>query len=186
METFVQWELGILHQIQDGATAFGDVFWTVITYFGESGIFWILLSITLMMFQKTRRCGMTMGIALLLGLILGNGVMKNLFARPRPYHLDPTLSFRLLWSEMSTDFSFPSGHTLASFEAATSIFLYYKKWGIATLSFAALIGISRIFLLVHYPSDVLAGALFGILFAVGASFVAKNLYFILKQKFVNF
>ena len=82
--------------------------------------------------------------------------------------------------------SFPSGHTLASFEAATSIFLYYKKWGIAPLSFATLIGISRIFLLVHYPSDVLAGALFGILFAVGASFVAKNLYFILKQKFVNF
>ena len=127
MEAFVQWELGLLHQIQDGATAFGDVFWTVITYFGESGIFWMLLSITLMMFQKTRRCGMTMGIALLLGLILGNGVMKNLFARPRPYHLDPTLSFRLLWSEMSTDFSFPSGHTLASFEAAMSIFLYYKN-----------------------------------------------------------
>ena len=127
-----------------------------------------------------------MGLALLIGVILGNGVMKNLFARPRPYNLDPSLSHRLAFGEMSTDFSFPSGHTLASFEAAMSVFLYHKKWGVATLSFAVLIGISRIFLLVHYPSDVLAGALFGILFAYAASYLSTNLYFIIKQKFVNF
>ena len=137
--------------------------------FGESGIFWIALSLILMIPKKTRRLGFSMGLALLIGLILCNGVLKNVVARARPYHLDPTLSHRLAWGEMSKDFSFPSGHTTASFEAAVAIFLRNKKWGIAALVLAVLIGVSRFFLVVHFPSDIVAGALCGTLFAYLAS-----------------
>ena len=119
-----------------------------------------------------------MGLALLLGVILGNGVLKNVIARPRPYDLDTTLSHLLAWGHMSTDFSFPSGHTLASFEASVALMCHHKKWGIAAFVLAVLVGISRLCLLVHYPTDVIFGALMGsalALFSVWAvSFLWKK------------
>ncbi len=176
IDSIVKWELSLLHAIEDMATEGGDLFWTIITSFGEAGIFWIALSLVLMLIPKTRKAGFSMGLALLIGVILGNGVMKNLFARPRPYDLDPTLSHRLAFGKMSTDFSFPSGHTLASFEAATGLFLHHKKWGIAALVLAFFVCISRLFLLVHYPTDLIFGALFGILFALIGAKVVDLIY----------
>ncbi len=175
-DSLIEWELSLLHLIQDGATEIGSVLWSVITSFGEAGIFWIALSLLLMFPKKTRRAGFSMGLALLLGVILGNGVLKNVIARPRPYDLDPALSHRLAFGEMSTDFSFPSGHTLASFEAATALFCRHKKWGTAALVLAFFVSVSRLFLLVHYPTDLLAGAILGILFAVAASKVVDVLW----------
>lgn len=166
LETLTQWELSFLHTLQDYATETGDVIWTAITSFGEAGIFWIVLSLILMLIPKTRKAGFTMGLALLIGVIVGNGILKNVIARARPYDVDPSLIHRLAWGEMSTDFSFPSGHTLASFEAATGLYLHHKKWGTAALMLAFLVCISRLFLLVHYPTDVVAGATLGILFAI--------------------
>ncbi len=185
METFIQWELEILHRIQENGTDLGAAFWSFITYFGESGIFWIAVALFLLCFKKTRLCGMTMSIALVIGLVLGNGVMKNLFARPRPYTLDPDLHLRLLWGEMTKDYSFPSGHTLASFEAAVALFLYHKKWGSAALFLAVMIAVSRIFLLVHYPSDVIVGAILGSLFALLAFSLAKKCYNALQKRYPN-
>jgi undecaprenyl-diphosphatase len=161
MEALVSWELSFLHAIQDQAGQAWSIFWTLITSFGEAGIFWIALSLLLMIPKKTRKAGFSMGLALLLGVILGNGVLKNVVARPRPYDLDPTLSHLLAWGHMSTDFSFPSGHTLASFEAAVALLCHHKRWGIAALALAFLVGISRLCLLVHYPTDVIFGALMG-------------------------
>ena len=168
-EALTQWELSLLHRIADMATDAGSVIWSAITYFGESGIFWIALSLILMLFKKTRRAGFSMGLALLIGVIVGNGILKNVIGRPRPYTTDPTLSHRLVFGEMTKDFSFPSGHTLASFEAATALFIRHKKWGIAALVLAFFISVSRLFLLVHYPTDLVAGAVLGILFAYLAS-----------------
>lgn len=168
-ETYVQWELSLLHNIQDASTKAGDLLWTVITAFGEGGIFWILLSLSLILFPKTRKAGLSMGLALLFGVILGNGILKNLFARPRPYDLDPTLSHRLAFGKMTTDFSFPSGHTLCAFEGAFALFLRNKKWGAAALTLAFFISLSRLFLLVHYPSDLVAGALLGIFLGFAAT-----------------
>lgn len=176
LESLVQWELSLLHSVQEGATPLWDTIWTAITSFGEAGIFWIALSLALMIPKKTRKAGFSMGLALLIGLVLGNGVMKNLFARPRPYQLDPTLAHRLAWGEMSTDFSFPSGHTLASFEAAVALTLHHRKWGIAALILAVFVSASRLFLIVHYPTDILAGALFGTAFAFLASFTVRFLW----------
>jgi len=176
METIVQWELGLLHAIQEAATEWGNVLWSAVTMIGEAGIFWIVTALVLMFFPKTRKMGFTMGAALLLGVIFGNGVLKNLFARPRPYDLDPTLAHRLQWVEMSGDFSFPSGHTLACFEGATSVFLYHRKWGLAAYALAFTVMLSRLFLLVHYPTDLLAGALLGTLFAFLGSLLVKALW----------
>ena len=179
LEAYLQWELELLHKIEEGASAAGSVFWTVVTSFGDAGLFWILLSLTLLLFPKTRKAGLSMGLALLLGVILGNGILKNLIARPRPYHLDPTLNHRLAWGEMSTDFSFPSGHTLASFEGAFALFLHHKKWGVAALVLAFFVSLSRLFLLVHYPSDLIFGALMGIFLG----FVATKSISLLWKKF---
>ncbi|MBR5295778.1 MAG: phosphatase PAP2 family protein, partial [Clostridia bacterium] len=87
-DVFVEWEISLLHRILESATEWGSIFWTAVTSFGEAGIFWIALSLILMFFPKTRKAGFSMGLALLLGVILGNGVLKNLVARPRPYNLD--------------------------------------------------------------------------------------------------
>ncbi len=177
-DVLTSWELSLLHKIAEGATEWGSFLWTAITSFGEAGIFWIVLSLVLMIFPKTRKAGFSMGLALLLGVIVGNGILKNVIARPRPYTLDPSLSHRLAWGEMSKDFSFPSGHTLASFEAATALYLHHKKWGIAALVLAFFVSVSRLFLLVHYPSDLLAGAALGIFFAFAS---AKTIDFLWKK-----
>ncbi len=177
-EVLTNLEISFLHILQDSATEVTDVIWTAITSFGEAGIFWIALSLVLMLIPKTRKAGFTMGLALLLGVIVGNGVLKNVIARPRPYDFDPALSHRLAWGEMSTDYSFPSGHTLASFEASVGLFLYHRKWGIAALILAFFVCVSRLFLLVHYPSDVLAGAILG----TGFAFLSAKIIDILWKK----
>lgn len=176
MDVLVQHELQFLHLLHNTLTPFWSVFWTIITYFGEGGIFWIALSLTMMIFKKTRKAGFAMGLALLMGVIVGNGILKNVVARPRPYILDPTLSIGLAWGKMSGDFSFPSGHTMASFEASFALFLQHKKGGIAALILALFVAVSRLFLSVHYPTDVLAGALIGLLFAYLATRIVDLLY----------
>ena len=165
IETYLNWELSLLHAIQEGATELGSLIWSLITLLGDEGIFWILVSLTLIFIPKTRKAGFTMALAMIFGLILGNGILKNLFQRARPYDLDPTLHHRLVIGKVPTDFSFPSGHTLVSFEAAFALFYRYKKWGAAALVLAFFIALSRLFLLVHDPSDILVGAVLGVLLA---------------------
>ena len=151
-----------------------DVIMKFLTLFGEGGIFWIAVSVVCMAFPKTRRMGFTMAIAMLLGVTIGNGIIKNVVARHRPYELEQFSAFPII-SRLS-DWSFPSGHTLASFEASVSIFCYRKKWGAAALALAVCVAVSRIYLIVHYPSDVLGGAVIGTLFALLAFFFLKWLY----------
>jgi undecaprenyl-diphosphatase len=134
----------------------------IITSLGNTGIFWILLAVVFLCFRKTRKIGITMGIALIFGLIFGNLLLKPLTARIRPYDFDPSI---VLLIPPEHEFSFPSGHTLASFEGAVSVFLYRKKWGIPALILAALIAFSRLYLMVHYPIDIIVGLILGSLFA---------------------
>ena len=173
-DTLNLWELGILRWLDSISSPASDVFWTLVTYFGEAGIFWIALSLLLMFPRKTRKIGFSMALALLLGLIIGNGILKNVFGRIRPYDLDPAINHHLAWGKMSTDFSFPSGHTLACFEGATAIFVFCRKWGAVALVLAVMVALSRLFLLVHYPSDVLAGAVLGSAFGVLAAFIVEK------------
>ncbi|MBQ6824233.1 MAG: phosphatase PAP2 family protein [Clostridia bacterium] len=133
-------------------------FFKCITYFGEFGWGWILIAVGLLFFKKTRRVGLTMGVALVMGVLLGELLLKNLIQRPRPFTHWPEM--QLLIAPPS-GFSCPSGHTTASFAAATSVFLRNKKWGIAALALAVLVGFSRMYFAVHFLTDVLFGILLG-------------------------
>lgn len=147
-----------------------------ITGLGDYGFIWIIIAVILIVQPKHRKCGVTMLLALLCGVIIGNGFLKNLIARPRPCWIDSSVSLLI---KNPTDYSFPSGHTLASFEGAAVIFLYNKKAGVLAYILASLIAFSRLYLFVHYPTDVLAGMILGISIAVAVSrFVKVHMQFI--------
>lgn len=146
---------------------FLDAVMPVITLLGDAGIFWIAIAVVLLFFPKTRRVGLGMGAALILGLLVCNVTLKPLCARPRPYdyqleHFGVTIKLLI---DAQHDFSFPSGHTIASFEAATVLAIHSKKAGIPALILACLIAFSRLYLYVHYPTDVIASVILGIAFA---------------------
>lgn len=173
-------ELSILDGIADiFGCKFLDFLMPIITLFGDGGIFWIALAVIFLIFPKTRKMGFTMGLALAIGFLVGNIFLKNAVGRIRPYDLNP--EFPLLIERLH-DYSFPSGHTLASFEAATAIFLYNKKIGIPALVLACLIAFSRLYLYVHYPTDVLTSVILGIGFALLSFFLIKKLYEKIENK----
>ncbi len=142
-------------------TPFLDKIMVFITRLGDAGIIWIVLSIVLLLIPKTRKSGAVMVAALVVDVLLCNIVLKNLVARTRPY--DVNTGVHLLVAKLH-DYSFPSGHTAASFASVTALYLAGEKklWKFA-LVLACLIAISRLYLYVHYPTDVLGGILFGVI-----------------------
>ena len=154
-------ELSILDWIQTLHTPFLDKIMVFITRLGDAGIIWIVLSIVLLLIPKTRKSGAVMVAALVVDVLLCNIVLKNLVARTRPY--DVNTGVHLLVAKLH-DYSFPSGHTAASFTSVTALYLAgeNKLWKFA-LVLACLIAISRLYLYVHYPTDVLGGILFGVI-----------------------
>ena len=150
-------ELQILHWFESLHNPFLNPIMYGITMLGEKGIFLILVALAALTVlpKKYRKVGLTMAFALIISLIMCNGVMKNAFARVRPFNVDT--SFESLYNIFATidDWSFPSGHTSAAFAAALAIFMWYKKEGGFAIVIAALIAISRLYLTVHYPTDVL-------------------------------
>ena len=155
------WEFNLLDQIQQHlANDFLNALVPRISSLGDAGLIWIALSILLLLFPKTRKAGLASGIALLFMLITGNMILKPLVARLRPFTVNTAVELLI---PPPTDFSFPSGHTYASFASASAIFSNNRKIRIPALILASLIAFSRLYLYVHYPTDVLFGILFGIL-----------------------
>ena len=164
----VSFDLPILEWIQANLQSeFMDSFMPFITLFGEDGIFWIAWSILLILFPKTRKIGLGMGFAMIFGLLLCNVTLKPLIQRPRPYDFQLAEYGKAvnLLIEGLHDFSFPSGHTIASFEAATVLLKNSKKMGIPAMILAVLVSFSRLYLYVHYPTDVLVSVVLGICLA---------------------
>ncbi len=141
-----------------------DILFPAITHLGDAGAIWILVTVLLLLLPKSRKTGIAMAAALLMGVAVCNLGMKPLFARIRPYDYQLTHFGNLipLLIEAESDFSFPSGHTIASFEAATVLWRSSRKWGIPAMILAALIAFSRLYLYVHYPTDVLCSLALGI------------------------
>ena len=173
----VSFDLPILDWIQANLKCdILDTIMPIITLFGDGGIFWIACAVLLLIFPKTRKIGLGMGFALILGLIVCNITLKPLVGRIRPYefqmkHFQTEI---LLLTDRMHDFSFPSGHTIASFEAATVLLKNSKKMGIPAMILAVLIAFSRLYLYVHYPTDVIFSVFAGILFAfIGDALAAK-------------
>ncbi len=136
-----------------------DTFFTFVTHLGDSGIIWIAIGIILLIMPKHRREGVCVLTALLIGFLITNAALKNLIARPRPYTLIEGLSILI---PEPADFSFPSGHACSSFAAAvTMLRLSDRRAGIAAVILAFVISFSRLYIGVHFPTDVLAGILIG-------------------------
>ncbi|MDD3227984.1 MAG: phosphatase PAP2 family protein [Oscillospiraceae bacterium] len=152
----------ILNFIYDNCrTAWLDVFMPFITKLGNSGAIWIALALCLLIGGKYRKTGIALCCALVLDIIVCNGILKPFVARIRP--CDVNTAVELLITR-PTDFSFPSGHTAASFAAVSALYFCRRKLWIPALILASLIAFSRLYLYVHYPSDVLAGILLGAVF----------------------
>ncbi len=172
MDALNQFEIGILDFIRDTFSCkFLDYFFVGITRLSDKGIFWIILAIVLLCFKKTRKTGICLGAVLLIGEILGNQILKKIFERPRPYTVNPSVELVI---EKLSSFSFPSGHSRCAVECAIAIYANNKKWGIAAIVLAVLTCLSRMYLYVHYPTDVLAGAALGIIDGLLAIFIIKK------------
>ena len=150
----------------------------VITMLGEAGWIWILLAVVLLARKNTRKLGTAVAISLVFDLILCNLLIKPLVARPRPFTFRPELT---LLVKAPKDFSFPSGHTAASFAAASALLFSKAKGWIPAMVLAALIALSRLYLYVHYPTDVLAGVVVGFLCGLFGAILAKNVVKICKK-----
>ena len=157
-------EINILYWIREHLTCpFLDGILPPISALSAHGEIWIVLALVLIAIPKTRRAGVTMAVTLILCLCIGNLTLKPLIGRIRPYDLNPGVSLLI---DKLHDFSFPSGHTLSSFEGATVLLIRDKRFGIPAMILAAIIALSRLYLYVHYPTDVLAGAVLGITFGI--------------------
>lgn len=143
-----------------------------ITHLGDAGWCWILLAAILLIVKKTRKIGLVTAVSLLGSYVVNNLILKNLVARVRPYEAVDGLQ-RII--EAQSDFSFPSGHSASSFAAAVVIFMLCpKKYGVPALVLAFLIALSRLYVGVHYPTDVLTGVISGTVIAVIVCTVYKK------------
>ena len=155
-------DFSILYFFQELHTPFLDKVVPLFTSFGNAGWGFVLFGAVLLSMKKTRKAGFAVLLSLLCGLIIGNGLMKNLVMRERPCWIDQTVPLLI---GVPLDYSFPSGHTLAAFETAVSVFFYNRRYGSILMVFAAAMGLSRLYLFVHFPTDVLSGMALGIFIA---------------------
>ena len=146
--------------------------WKVITFLGNGGWFWIVASVLLICFGKTRKAGITAVLSLALGFLITNLLLKNIVARPRPF--DSCAQILPLITK-PTDYSFPSGHTCASFACAlVYLRMMPEKFGVPSVILAGMVAFSRLYLGVHYPGDVLAGFLVAVFTSITACFLVRK------------
>ena len=185
----VSFDLPILEWIQAHLQCgFMDFIMPIITLFGDAGIFWIAWAALLLLFPQHRKTGWSMGVALVLGLLVCNLFLKPAVARPRPYDFQMEHFGReiILLIHEHGDKSFPSGHTIASFEACVVLLKKNKRMGIPATILAVLVSFSRLYLYVHYPTDVIASVILGTAFAFLGIFIVNKVYGILPEKVLNF
>lgn len=148
---------------------------TVITHMGDTpGIIWFVIGIILLIPKKTRKLGVLLFAGLAISSVINNLALKELIQRPRPYNIDAEVwknaGYTYVWPDLikkSSSWSFPSGHTSTSIGAAFALLLGCKNKklgiGIPVFILSLLVGFSRIYVHVHYPTDVIAGAVVGLI-----------------------
>ena len=169
----MQFEFDFLNWIQETLRCgFLDKFFIGVTTLGNAGIMWILMAIVMMFFKKWRKAGIALAVAIAFCGLFGNLLLKPLVARERPF----AFSDIQLLIKAPTDYSFPSGHTYPAFAAAALMFIYKYKARIIVLIIACLIAFSRMYLYVHYPTDILGGIIMGIGCAILGYFTVEKWY----------
>lgn len=136
-----------------------DMLMPKLTLLGSGGAIWLLAAAIMLCAKKYRRQGVILLAGLAVGVLVGNVCLKNLIDRPRPCWLDDSVKLLI---PIPTDYSFPSGHTLSSVIGATVLTKTNRRFGWAAIPLAAIIAFSRLYLFVHYPSNILAGAVLGV------------------------
>ena len=176
-------ELNILYAIQSIHNPVLDQIMITVfnTLVGSLGQLWVVAGLVLLVIPKTRKCGAAVLLSYFVSFLIGNEWLKDLIARPRPCAVDDTVQ---LIVKKPSSFSCPSVHTYLAFSSAMAIFHYYKKSGIGVFVFAALVGFSRMYFFVHYPTDVLFGAVLGIATAFVVCVLLDKLYARFKRKTV--
>ncbi|MBO4325329.1 MAG: phosphatase PAP2 family protein [Lachnospiraceae bacterium] len=162
----------ILLYVQDHIrNGFLDKIFPNITHLGDAGIFWILLTVALLCFKKTRRAGLFSAAALAGSVLVNNVILKNAIGRTRPYELIDEL---VLIGKKASDASFPSGHTAASVASCTAILPNVKKrWWAPLILMAVLIALSRVYIGIHYPSDIVGGLISGVVLGILANVIGS-------------
>lgn len=164
-------DFSILYALQDLRCDFLDQFFIILTKIaGSYGQVWLILAAALLIFKKTRKTGFTILLSYAFVFLIGQFILKDLIARPRPCHLDETIQ---LLVERPSSYSCPSTHSAWAFAASTSIACFHKKYSIIAFVAAILIAFSRLYLFVHFPTDVLLGIVLGILCGLAASPIVK-------------
>lgn len=148
-----------------------DVVMKFFTDVGNAGIIWIVTALSLLCSKKHRRIGIVLSIGLVLMLLTGNILLKNLIARPRPFVADPTVELVI---SPPSGYSFPSGHSFSSAVSATILSLYSRKFAAAAIPTAFLIAFSRLYFYVHFPTDVLCGLVFGVILGMAVYMGCKK------------
>ena len=172
LETLLNLDGGFLLFLQESVrNPILDSCMIFITSLGNGGMIWIAATILLLIPKKTRKAGVMSAVALLGSLIINNNIVKNIVQRPRPFVTFADLQIII---PTPSEFSFPSGHTSSSFAAAAVFYRHLpKKLGIPSVILAGLIGFSRLYVGVHYPTDVIAGVLMGILLSYLAEYLVN-------------
>ncbi|SMC21859.1 undecaprenyl-diphosphatase [Clostridium acidisoli DSM 12555] len=147
----------------------------VITSLGNLGVVWLAIAVILLFVEKNKSIGEVVILTMIFSTIVGEGIIKHLVKRVRPCN-QKNNSTLLIVKPIS--YSFPSGHTLSSFAAAEVLSIYFINYKIIFITIALLIALSRIYLYVHYPTDVIAGMLIGIL-------CSKLIFIILQEIYIN-
>jgi undecaprenyl-diphosphatase len=135
-----------------------DVMMPLFSFIGNNGAVWLIIAVIFLFFPKYRKYGIMIALGLFLTDLIGEVTLKPLIARVRPCNLNTNV---LMLISRPVDFSFPSGHTSTSFSATIVIWRSNRKFGVFALLLAMLIAFSRLYLYVHYPTDLLAGAVLG-------------------------
>ncbi|MCL1905956.1 MAG: phosphatase PAP2 family protein [Clostridiales bacterium] len=152
-----------------------DNFMIALSWLGDNGLVWCIMAVIMLIRPQTRWSGLVCVISMLLSLFFCNLLIKNLVARPRPYEM-------LAWLQPMVsplpDYSFPSGHAASSFAAATAVALACRsgKWPVAAFATAILISFSRLYVGVHYPSDVLGGIVLGLFSGYAAQNIGRRFF----------
>ncbi|MBR0133464.1 MAG: phosphatase PAP2 family protein [Lachnospiraceae bacterium] len=193
MNPFLNADGDILIYLQDHVrNSVCDPFFKLITHLGDAGIFWIILTVALLCFKQTRKAGLCSMIALLGSVVLNNVILKPLIARPRPFWFGNSPDSKGIVANVeglkcivkeAKDYSFPSGHTAASFASAVALYpSLQKKYSVPLFILAALIAFSRLYIGIHYPTDVLVGLIDGIFLGIMGALLGNYIYKKFEEK----
>ena len=184
--------INAMHNLAVSAGGFFTPLFKAVTFIGEKGIIFFALALILMLFSKTRKLGVCIFGAVACGALITNLILKDIIARPRPFE---SVQFSEFWqflkSPKEDGYSFPSGHVTAITAFATALFIISdKKWSWVGFVGVIIMGVARIYLIAHYPTDVIAGILVGLTSGVIAFYITKLIFHLLnkhsEKKFCNF